>query len=334
MPKPPDIDSLTRHYLAPGGHFMRLFFATVIFLATPALAAGPNHTSARVIINGPQFESAIALQQNPFASAVQADLPAGSSGLASAGAYAFLGKLGTRAEVGLANYTPDPGFANSAGAVAVASFTDSLTGVSVDPIGFAKIGLQISGSVPGQGGLTGNFGDSRFGVTFGAASADGQRQARFDLLTLISADPVSGSPVLTSTLTTEFLVGGILESSSVTNPVNPFGTYEWLFPFDAGQAWTITGSMSCLSFTSANVTDTSNLSCLLNNSATWMGISFLDPGGNPLAGAIATSASGQNYNQAYQPYSGAVPEPASWAMLLTGFGLTGAAVRRRRAREA
>lgn len=30
-------------------------------------------------------------------------------------------------------------------------------------------------------------------------------------------------------------------------------------------------------------------------------------------------------------FDGAVPEPASWAMLITGFGLTGAAMRRRRA---
>jgi hypothetical protein len=28
--------------------------------------------------------------------------------------------------------------------------------------------------------------------------------------------------------------------------------------------------------------------------------------------------------------TGAVPEPASWAMLIAGFGLTGAAMRRRR----
>ncbi|MGL6044543.1 MAG: PEPxxWA-CTERM sorting domain-containing protein [Sandaracinobacteroides sp.] len=32
----------------------------------------------------------------------------------------------------------------------------------------------------------------------------------------------------------------------------------------------------------------------------------------------------------YSPLAGAVPEPASWALLITGFGLVGAAMRRRR----
>lgn len=309
---------------------MRALFAIVGLLATPALAADPNLTSARVILSGPQFEGAIDLDQNPFSSQAEASLPPGSSGEASALAYAFLGKLGTKAEVGLTGYTPDPAFGNAASAIAIASFVDQLTAVSVDPIGFAKINLAVSGSVPGNGGLTGNFGDSRFAISFGAASADGVRQARFELLTLISADPVSGIPQLDATLTTEYLVGGVLESSSVTTPANPFGSYEWLFPFDAGQAWTINGNMSCISFTAANVTDTSNLSCLLDNSATWMGMSFLDAGSNPIAGALANSASGQNYNVAFAPYSGAVPEPASWAMLIAGFGLVGAAARRRR----
>jgi hypothetical protein len=310
---------------------MRNFFAIAIFLATPALAAGPNLTSARVIVSGPQFENAIALDQNPFASTAEASLPPGSSGSAGAKAYAFLGKLGTRAEVGLAGYTPDPGLGNSASAIAIAGFTDSLTAVSVNPFNLAKVSLAISGSVPGNGGLTGNFGDSRFGVTFGAASADGLRQARFDLLTLISADPVSGAPVLNSTLTTEYLFAGNIVSSSVTTPANPFATYDWLFPFDAGQAWTFTGTMSCIAFTAANVTDTSNLSCLLDNSATWMGMSLLDANLDPVAGAVVNSLSGQNYNIAYAPFSGAVPEPASWALLIAGFGLVGAVARRSRA---
>lgn len=37
-------------------------------------------------------------------------------------------------------------------------------------------------------------------------------------------------------------------------------------------------------------------------------------------------------SQSYLPGTGAVPEPASWLMLITGFGFTGAALRRRAAR--
>lgn len=36
------------------------------------------------------------------------------------------------------------------------------------------------------------------------------------------------------------------------------------------------------------------------------------------------------YSPSVLSYSGAVPEPASWAMMIAGFGLTGAAMRRRR----
>jgi hypothetical protein len=41
------------------------------------------------------------------------------------------------------------------------------------------------------------------------------------------------------------------------------------------------------------------------------------------------STSGTNWQQSFIPTSGAVPEPASWAMLIAGFGLVGAMQRRR-----
>jgi hypothetical protein len=48
---------------------------------------------------------------------------------------------------------------------------------------------------------------------------------------------------------------------------------------------------------------------------------------------LATGPDFENYGYAYGSLSvdstGAVPEPASWAMLIAGFGLTGAAMRRR-----
>ena len=245
----------------------------------------------------------------------------------------FLGKLGTKAEAELVNHVPDLVSSNGASAIATASYIDVLTGVSADPIGFAKITLKIDGSVSGNSGSSRNFGDSRFSVTFTAAKEGNLDNARFDLLSLISADPVTDAITFTNSLYTEYYVGGLLMSSLTTNPVDAFGTYEWLFPFDASAAWTFGGGLGCQASTFANTPDSSNLSCLLDNSATWMGISFLDPGGNALTNASASSLSGQNYNQPYSPYTGGaggVPEPASWAMLIAGFGLVGAAARRRR----
>jgi hypothetical protein len=48
-------------------------------------------------------------------------------------------------------------------------------------------------------------------------------------------------------------------------------------------------------------------------------------------GGSFTSASGEFLGFAQTPGTGVVPEPASWAMLIAGFGLVGATMRRRRA---
>lgn len=304
--------------------------AISVMVAAQAGAAAPAHTSARVIVSGPQSQQAIDLEQDLFGSTAQATLPDAPDHYASAFAYAFLGKLGTSSEVALNNLVPDDAFSNAASAIAVASFTDVLSVASIDPVGYAKVTLQISGDILGFGGATRNFGDSRLGVAFSATSADGQHFARFDLLSTIFANPVTGLAETTNSVTTEYLLGANLEYSIVNNPANPFDTYEWLFPFDASQPWTFVGSMSCNSFTAANVSDSSSLVCSAAHSATWMGIAFLDDNFDPVADAFATSASGQNYNIEYAPFTGgAVPEPASWAMLVTGFGLVGALSRRR-----
>jgi hypothetical protein len=62
---------------------------------------------------------------------------------------------------------------------------------------------------------------------------------------------------------------------------------------------------------------------------------------SPLTGAVQSNDGGTTWQANYQNFtgvamslsdgaSGAVPEPASWAMLIAGFGLVGAAARRRR----
>jgi hypothetical protein len=47
-------------------------------------------------------------------------------------------------------------------------------------------------------------------------------------------------------------------------------------------------------------------------------------------GLTLTSGSGFDYLRGFAPPQGGVPEPASWALLITGFGLTGSMLRRRR----
>lgn len=71
---------------------------------------------------------------------------------------------------------------------------------------------------------------------------------------------------------------------------------------------------------SGSCTHTPNTFCAFINTATPNLPTFVEQSGQTggwIAGTIT-------------PGTGAVPEPASWAMLITGFGLVGAAARRRR----
>lgn len=47
--------------------------------------------------------------------------------------------------------------------------------------------------------------------------------------------------------------------------------------------------------------------------------------------SIVSGSSTLTISQAAPPVTGAIPEPASWALMIGGFGLTGAALRRQRA---
>jgi PEP-CTERM motif len=53
-------------------------------------------------------------------------------------------------------------------------------------------------------------------------------------------------------------------------------------------------------------------------------VAWLDDGALTTVGPLSTAS----WN--LEPQTGAVPEPASWAMLITGFGIIGATMRRRR----
>jgi hypothetical protein len=77
-------------------------------------------------------------------------------------------------------------------------------------------------------------------------------------------------------------------------------------------------------------------SCTADNSGYWLGFdNYRDNNGNPIAPISFTSTDTGIDLAAPSPFApdlggGVVPEPASWAMLIAGFGLVGWAMRRRR----
>jgi hypothetical protein len=301
--------------------------------AAPALAA-PATTQARASIAGPPADfQQVTSPPGASPSTAQLQLPANNTQTASAFGFADFGKLKAATSVSFNDYVYDINNYNGVYAFASATFADTLTGATIDPVGFAKIKVQVDGSVAGGGGTAGIFGDSRFNLSFFATSSDNEYFSKFLLQTLISADPITGDVLLNHSLVTENLFGGAFQSGASSSPADPFGTYEWVIPFDINQSWSLTGNLTCLTSRFANgnnnENDTANLNCSLGNSVTLMGISFLDPGSNPVSNVSLSSLSGQNYSVPYAPLP-AVPEPASWAMLIAGFVLVGAAARRRR----
>jgi hypothetical protein len=95
-------------------------------------------------------------------------------------------------------------------------------------------------------------------------------------------------------------------------------------PFVSGQAFRLDSSTSCSVGSIGG-----NPGCDAGNSSYWGGVrSVTNTSGAVLSGWTLSSASGVDYAASMAP---AVPEPASWLMLITGFGLVGALGRRRRA---
>ncbi|WP_243375419.1 PEPxxWA-CTERM sorting domain-containing protein [Sandarakinorhabdus cyanobacteriorum] len=107
------------------------------------------------------------------------------------------------------------------------------------------------------------------------------------------------------------------------------GTFNFSIPFDTLVGQTVKVSLTCAVFAQTrNIGDTAGGTCDFAHTVTWGGVSqVLNQHGNVVTGVNITGATGANYAQSF---AGAVPEPASWAMMLAGFGLAGAALRRQR----
>jgi hypothetical protein len=108
-------------------------------------------------------------------------------------------------------------------------------------------------------------------------------------------------------------------------------------PFDSSRTYYISLEVMCQSsvFASPGIstgTPSISTSCLADKSAYWMGLSdFTNTDGNPIAPFTLTEiGTGRSLNSPSPFAPGAVPEPATWAMLIAGFGLVGGSARRRR----
>lgn len=107
----------------------------------------------------------------------------------------------------------------------------------------------------------------------------------------------------------------------------------------AGMTYNLELSLSCFAGVSAlqGFADPSlyRASCDADNSGYWLGLdNFRDDNGNPIGPiSFASKDTGLDLGKP-SPFApdlgGVVPEPASWAMLIAGFGLVGGAMRRRR----
>jgi len=107
---------------------------------------------------------------------------------------------------------------------------------------------------------------------------------------------------------------------------SPFGLYQATVQVQAGfQAPLVVevGASAVSSTGGEAVAD-------LVDSFYWTGISSVKVGGVALDDFTVTSASGTNWTNSFVPAATGVPEPATWAIMLLGFGGLGAALRAHR----
>jgi hypothetical protein len=107
------------------------------------------------------------------------------------------------------------------------------------------------------------------------------------------------------------------------------GAFTFSIPFENLTGQTVTITQTCgVNARTYKVGDTSSGGCDYSHTITWGGINqVLDQNNAPVTNFTALGSNGTNYAQSFAP---AVPEPSSWAMLIAGFGLVGAAARRQK----
>lgn len=260
-----------------------------------------------------------------------------------------------------------PGDLRSAKFYLGAVWTDSLDfSTASSPQGYAYFSLLVSGSntatATSGGGASLPFAGSRANIeTFGATDPTGKIEDYVAVDTAIVAesrmnwinrglvtdpgyvgDPEHFDPGLgyyfvdhpvddVETLAQVEYVYDYVAGTRTDTPLAALaGSYIFRIPYDTRSSTHLQVVINCSALGGALPGDSASADCDLGNSVYWGGITRLtDRAGGSVASWSVTSASGFDYAKSFfnQP-TGGVPEPASWALFVVGFGLIGAMVRR------
>ena len=166
------------------------------------------------------------------------------------------------------------------------------------------------------------------GGAFGAVTAS----VHFDFMTVDATGTVF-TPIA-SFSEFESTYGGTpyISVSTDRNATSLFGTFNLDVPFVTGQQTYLRASASCAAQANSIAigAEVDNV-CDLSHSVYWGGISHVvDSQGAAVTDVTTQSQSGFNFQNASPSSPGAVPEPAAWALMLSGMALSGGALRRRR----
>ncbi len=230
-----------------------------------------------------------------------------------------------------------PGPYATEGAYASAYFEDSvvINSGAAGSAGIATFSLSIDGSLDGSSsGLPGYSApyDNSFSVTMTAAGAgvNASYQTVYPLSVFFNTS--SGPDFGFVKTHGSFNSNGSLEynTTNLSTPDQAFGTFTFDIPFFSGRAFALAISANCSTnqYSSRTGFGTSTQDCALGHTITWGGLLGVRNAAGAPATATITADSGVNYAE---NFGTVVPEPAAWALMIAGFGLAGARLRRRAA---
>jgi hypothetical protein len=213
-----------------------------------------------------------------------------------------------------ADYQDDPNAYYATQLGAAAGWHDDLTITQAGGgFGIATVQLIVAGAI----GTTGVDGYGELDLALSAVSYDEFANGSFYL---------SGFKY-----TSSGLESASFGASGQPPATSPFRTYTYDIHFMSGDAIPLDVNASCSSLASLHVEGgAASSSCALDHSIYWGGIVSVKNAQGQATSYSTSSLSGFNYTLASALAPGAVPEPASWAMIVGGFGLIGGTLRRKR----